>query len=165
MLIIVGFDTTVDAVWNFVFAITWNAVARLLFKNGEKASAAYTASGGAASHLCDMVGSCTTANRESVSAWECSHSVLVLAFSTGFAVLHRYVTGLWWKCNGEDNTIGSDIENILKQINSDPNVHDVYIIEEHFKDLGINLPRIHKGSLEQNLKSITILTKTRNRGP
>lgn len=51
LIIIVGFVTSVDAVWNFVFAITWNAAARLLFKNGERALAAYTAGGGAAGHI------------------------------------------------------------------------------------------------------------------
>lgn len=136
----------------FLFAITWNAAARLLFKNGERALAAYTAGGGAAGHIWDMVGSCSTANGESVSAWECSQSVLALAFSTGFAILHRYVTGLWWKRDSEGNMIGSDIENILQPINNDPNVHDIYIDEEHFGNLGINLSGIHKRSLETKFK-------------
>lgn len=54
LIITVGFVITVDTVWNFVFAITWNAAARLLFKNRERALAAYTADGGAASNISSL---------------------------------------------------------------------------------------------------------------
>ncbi len=59
---------------------------------------------------------------------------------------------MWLMRDGEGNIIESDIENILKQINSDPNIHDIYIEEEHFENLGINLSGIHKRSLETKFK-------------
>ncbi|SCU84484.1 LAME_0C09626g1_1 [Lachancea meyersii CBS 8951] len=126
------------ALIRFVAAAVWQSIARLSMKNGEKALAAYTAGTGAFGHIWDMVGSCSTANGEPISSWDCAESVISSTFAVGFTLAYRYFTGAWWKRGSElPPAVAAEMYNSIAQLHANVNTTDLYVDSQFFAALGV----------------------------
>nr|ATN38272.1 K74 killer preprotoxin [Saccharomyces paradoxus L-A virus M74 satellite] len=132
---IVGIKATNIFYANFIFSSVRLFGAKYGFKEAQ-VMGAYGAGYGGVEHAYDLFDNCYDGQGNKVDKVACSKSVFETVASMGFAVLHKKLTGAWWKRDLADHYGYSDYAT-LAGIAAHPNTTALYTNIDQLYDMGV----------------------------